>query len=222
MDLPRVERKPSGRQLPQAPRPLQNRVDPFGEFHAVAERGGLMGNRGGRLHRDDRTLSGRRWKIEALDRLRLRVQGPAARRVGQSTTPSSFSSTSRPRSPRGIAPASSAGAKRRRPFSPLFPGAPSGVDAMDEALHRERVENRAQTPLAGAARRPAGRGDDRARRARLRRALRSAFAMELRRLWRAGAARAGRRRRRADPALDRRRAQSRLSSALGGGARASP
>ena len=67
----------------QPSRPLQNRVDPFGELHAVAERGGLMGNRGGRLHRDDRTLSGSRWTIEALDHLRLRVQGPPSRGVGQ-------------------------------------------------------------------------------------------------------------------------------------------
>ena len=39
---------------PRAPnsRPLQNRVDPFGELHAVAERGAMMGNRGGRLHRE--------------------------------------------------------------------------------------------------------------------------------------------------------------------------
>src|SRR5271167_4206989 len=50
--------------MSQALRPLQNRVDPFGELHAVAERGGMMGNRGGRLHRDDRTLSGSRWKTK--------------------------------------------------------------------------------------------------------------------------------------------------------------
>src|SRR5271163_2589347 len=48
--------------MSHALRPLQNRVDPFGELQAVAERGGLMGNRGGRLHRDDQTLSGSRWK----------------------------------------------------------------------------------------------------------------------------------------------------------------
>lgn len=40
---------------------LQNRVDPWGGLHAVAERGTMMGNRGGRFHRDDRTLGGRRW-----------------------------------------------------------------------------------------------------------------------------------------------------------------
>jgi len=41
--------------------PLQNRVDPFGELHAVGARGSLMGNRGGRFHRDDKTLGARRW-----------------------------------------------------------------------------------------------------------------------------------------------------------------
>ena len=42
--------------------PLQNRVDPFGEIQAVAERGLFYGNRGGRFHRDDRTLGAARWK----------------------------------------------------------------------------------------------------------------------------------------------------------------
>jgi hypothetical protein len=44
-----------------ASRPLQNRVDPFGELSAVAARGTLLGNRGGRFHRDDKTLGRRRW-----------------------------------------------------------------------------------------------------------------------------------------------------------------
>lgn len=41
--------------------PLQNRVNPFGEIVACASRGTMMGNRGGRFHRDDRTLGRRRW-----------------------------------------------------------------------------------------------------------------------------------------------------------------
>lgn len=41
--------------------PLQNRVNPFGEIVAVPERGSMMGNRGGRFHRPDRTLGKRRW-----------------------------------------------------------------------------------------------------------------------------------------------------------------
>lgn len=40
--------------------PLQNRVDPFGELFATSARGTLFGNRGGKFHRDDRTLGRRR------------------------------------------------------------------------------------------------------------------------------------------------------------------
>ena len=41
--------------------PLQNRVNPFGELVASPARGTMMGNRGGKFHRDDRTLGKRRW-----------------------------------------------------------------------------------------------------------------------------------------------------------------
>jgi hypothetical protein len=41
--------------------PLQNRVDPFGELFADSSRGLMFGNRGGRFHRDDRTLGRRRF-----------------------------------------------------------------------------------------------------------------------------------------------------------------
>jgi hypothetical protein len=40
--------------------PLQNRVTPSGELIVTPARGLLMGNRGGRIHNDDRTLN-RRW-----------------------------------------------------------------------------------------------------------------------------------------------------------------
>ncbi len=40
--------------------PLQNRVDPFGELFADSSRGRFFGNRGGKFHRDDQTLSLRR------------------------------------------------------------------------------------------------------------------------------------------------------------------
>jgi hypothetical protein len=40
---------------------LQNRVDPFGDLIATPARGLLFGNRGGRFHRDDKTLGKRRW-----------------------------------------------------------------------------------------------------------------------------------------------------------------
>ncbi|HEX6000779.1 MAG TPA: hypothetical protein VFZ16_15505 [Hyphomicrobiaceae bacterium] len=41
--------------------PLQNRVTPEGEIIATPHRGLMMGNRGGAIHRPDRTLGARRW-----------------------------------------------------------------------------------------------------------------------------------------------------------------
>jgi len=41
--------------------PLQNRVTPFGELIVTPARGTLMGNRGGRMHADHKTLGSRRW-----------------------------------------------------------------------------------------------------------------------------------------------------------------
>lgn len=41
--------------------PLQNRVTPSGELIVTSARGLLMGNRGGKIHRDDRALGSRRW-----------------------------------------------------------------------------------------------------------------------------------------------------------------
>ncbi|MGI9480829.1 MAG: hypothetical protein ACR2OR_00570 [Hyphomicrobiales bacterium] len=45
--------------------PLQNRVDPYGHIHADAARGLFFGNRGGRFHRPDKTLTSRRWANRA-------------------------------------------------------------------------------------------------------------------------------------------------------------
>jgi hypothetical protein len=41
--------------------PLQNRVTPFGELVDLPARGTFMGNRGGRIHTDAKTLTARRW-----------------------------------------------------------------------------------------------------------------------------------------------------------------
>jgi hypothetical protein len=45
--------------------PLQSRVSPFGELFADSSRGLFYGNRGGRFHRADRTLTARRWASRA-------------------------------------------------------------------------------------------------------------------------------------------------------------
>ena len=62
--------------------PLQNRVDPFGELFADGARGTMFGNRGGRFHTDDRTLTQAALGVARLDLLRARIQEPPARRLG--------------------------------------------------------------------------------------------------------------------------------------------
>jgi hypothetical protein len=55
--------------------PLPNRVDPFGALFADPARGLLFGNRGGRFHRDDRTLGRRRWASRQWICCRLAFKG---------------------------------------------------------------------------------------------------------------------------------------------------
>jgi hypothetical protein len=55
--------------------PLPNRVDPFGNLFADPARGLFFGNRGGRFHRDDRTLGARRWVSRAWICCRLAFKG---------------------------------------------------------------------------------------------------------------------------------------------------
>ena len=122
-------------------RPLQNRVDPFGEFRAVAERGGLMGNRGGRLHRDDRTLGGRRWTSKRWIVCVCAFKGRWREVWGKGYTELFFLDE-----PTALAaghrPCFECRRQAAKAFLEAFPGRPHGADSMDEALHRERVENR--------------------------------------------------------------------------------
>jgi len=142
VDLPLVERKLSPPDASKAPRPLQNRVDPFGELHAVAERGGMMGNRGsGHLHRDHQTLSRSRWKTkhwlicvcEFKDRHR-EVWGRYYTELFFLDEPTALAA--------GHRPCFECRRQAAKAFIAACPGTPSGVGAMDEALHRERVEDR--------------------------------------------------------------------------------
>src|SRR5947199_222619 len=55
--------------------PLQSRVSPFGELFVDPSRGLVMGNRGGRLHRTDRTLSLRQWVSRQWICCRLEFKG---------------------------------------------------------------------------------------------------------------------------------------------------
>jgi hypothetical protein len=122
-------------------RPLQNRVDPFGELHAVAERGLMMGNRGGRLHRDDKTLGGRGWASKRwiacvcdFKGRRRDVWGLGYTELFFLDEPTALAAGHRP-----CFECRRAAAKA---FAAAFPGGLKGADAMDEVLHRERLDHR--------------------------------------------------------------------------------
>jgi hypothetical protein len=136
-----LERNPSPPGVIRAPRPLQNRVDPFGELHAVPMRGGMMGNRGGRLHRDDQTLGRSRWKTKHWLICVCEFKGRAREVWGRYYTELFFLDE-----PTALAaghrPCLECRRQAAKAFIAAFPGAPSRVAAMDEALHRERVDNR--------------------------------------------------------------------------------
>jgi hypothetical protein len=139
VDLPLVQRNLSPPGMSQAPRPLQNRVDPFGELHAVPERGGMMGNRGGRLHRDDQTLSGSRWKnkhwlicVCEFKGRRREVWGRCYTELFFLDEPTALAA--------GHRPCFECRRQAAKAFIAAFPGAPSHVEAMDDALHRERLD----------------------------------------------------------------------------------
>ena len=100
-----------------------------------------MGNRGGRLHRDDRTLSGRRWAsrrwivcVCAFKGRRREVWGKGYTELFFLDEPTALAA--------GHRPCFECRRQAAKAFLAAFPGAPSGADAMDEALHRERIENR--------------------------------------------------------------------------------
>jgi hypothetical protein len=134
----------SGRELTSsganAGRYRQNRVDPFGDFHAVADRGGLMGNRG-RLHRDNHRLTGRRWTSRHWIICVCMFKGRQRKVWGKGYTELFFLDE-----PTALAaghrPCFECRRQAAKAFIAAFPGAPSRVDVMDDALHRERVEDR--------------------------------------------------------------------------------
>ncbi len=122
-------------------RPLQNRVDPFGELHAVAARGAMMGNRGGRIHRDDRTLPPRRWTSKRwivcvceFKGRRRDVWGAGYTELFFLDEPTALAA--------GHRPCFECRREAAKAFLAAFPNSAGfGADAMDEVLHRERLTN---------------------------------------------------------------------------------
>lgn len=113
---------------------LQNRVDPFGVIHAVPERGTMMGNRGGRFHRDDQTLGKRRWashhwiccELHFKDR-RHEVMGPGYTALFFLDEVTALAAGHRPCF------------ECRRAEAKAFLGVEK-VDAFDRRLHAQRME----------------------------------------------------------------------------------
>ena len=121
-----------------AQRPLQNRVDPYGALVSVAARGALMGNRGGRFHRPDRTLGRRRWASRQWISCRCAFQGRHRAVWGASYTelffldePTALAAGHRPCFLCRRADAEAF----RTAFDARRPGAPQ----IDAILHRQRL-----------------------------------------------------------------------------------
>jgi hypothetical protein len=128
--------------------PLQNRVDPFGELNAVAARGLLFGNRGGRIHDDDRRLTRRRWTSRAWICCRLAFKGRHRTVWGKGYTelffldePTAFAAGHRPcfecRRADALSFAAAWARGHRLAGSPRAP-------AMDAVLHAQRLDGRAK------------------------------------------------------------------------------
>lgn len=125
------------------PSPLANRVDPFGRLHAVTARGGLMGNRGGRIH-DPATgaLAGRTYASRRWIACRLCFRGRRRTVWGEGYTELFFLDE-----PTALAaghrPCFECRREAAEAFRAAFPRGDGAVlpkaDAMDRRLHAERL-----------------------------------------------------------------------------------
>ena len=128
--------------------PLCNRVDPCGDLFADRARGLFFGNRGGRFHRDDRSLGRRRWVSRTWICCRLEFKGRHRNVWGAGYTelffldePTALSAGHRPcfecrrADARAFAAAFARGCGRRAPLR---------AAEMDAVLHAERLDGRAK------------------------------------------------------------------------------
>ena len=128
--------------------PFQNRVDPFGVIRAVPERGLVYGNRGGRIHRDDRTLRPRPWAsrqwiccVLSFKNRHHEVMGPGYTGLFFLDEPTAFAAGHRP-----CFECRRADAKRFAGAWAWAQGlaAPPRAPVMDLVLQAERVDGRAK------------------------------------------------------------------------------
>jgi hypothetical protein len=120
--------------------PLQNRVTPFADLVAITARGTLFGNRGGKFHRDDRTLGRRRWSSKQWICCELDFKGRQRTVWGDSYTELFFLDEVTAFAA-GHRPCFECRRKDARAFATAFPRVHSAPE-MDAVLHRERLDGR--------------------------------------------------------------------------------
>jgi hypothetical protein len=125
--------------------PLENRVDPFGELIATSARGLFMGNRGGRIHTDDQTLTNRRWASRQWICCVLDFKGRQRDVWGRYYTELFF--LDEPTAlVAGHRPCFECRRKDAEQFAGLFAGKGrrASAPAMDKVLHAERLDGKAK------------------------------------------------------------------------------
>ncbi len=127
---------------PPAARPLQNRIDPFGDFHAVRARGQMMGNRGGRLHDDAQRLK-RRWTSRRWIVCVCEFKG-RRRNVWSAGYSELFFLDEPTALAAGHRPCFECRRAAAKAYLAAFPGGPRGADDMDAVLHRERLDGKSK------------------------------------------------------------------------------
>lgn len=124
----------------------QNRVDPFGDIVATAARGTLMGNRGGRIHRDNKTLGPRRFASRQWICCALDFNG-RQREVWSANSYTELFFLDEPVAlAAGHRPCFECRRRDAQKFAALFGGkaAPARAAEMDNALHAERLDGAAK------------------------------------------------------------------------------
>ncbi len=123
--------------------PLQNRVTPFGQLIAAPARGTLMGNRGGKIHTDDKKLARRRWASRQWICCVLDFKGRQRDVWGRYYTELFFLDEVTAFAA-GHRPCFECRRKDAERFAMLFSGKAkrASAGAMDKALHAERLDGK--------------------------------------------------------------------------------
>ena len=123
--------------------PLQNRVTPEGEIIATQARGTLMGNRGGMIHRVDKTLSPRRWHSRQWIACKLSYRGRWREVMGPDSYTELFFLDEATSFAAGHRPCYECRRREAQQFAELWGAAHGGGRAkaseIDAILHAERL-----------------------------------------------------------------------------------